>query len=413
MSRCIDLPVAQCQAVASFYDMFFLEPVGEHVVEVCTNVSCCLVGATDVVAAVRAGARLPARRDLARRRRDAALGRVPRRLRLGPGRLGRPPLPRALHRRRRAHGRRRPPVPRGRPLMQGPTYAAAARPTRSCSTSRANAPTSPTTRPRAATRPRSPQAARPFDEFVQELKDSGLRGRGGAGFPTGMKVSFIGKGERAPGRQRRRVRARHLQGPRADAAQPARADRGLHHALQRDRLARRLHLHPRRVRDRGRGAGRGDRAGVRARLLGAALPGAPGAVDIYVHRGAGAYICGEETALLSVARTATAASRPRSRRSRPCPVPGRARRCSTTSRRVLTVPYIFAMGARALRGDAHRADHRHAADVAVGPRAAPRQLRAAASTATYRDLIEGCGGGVARRPHDEVLHPRRRRRRRS
>jgi NADH-quinone oxidoreductase subunit E len=31
--------------------MFFLEPVGEHVVEVCTNVSCCLVGATDVVAA--------------------------------------------------------------------------------------------------------------------------------------------------------------------------------------------------------------------------------------------------------------------------------------------------------------------------------------------------------------------------
>ena len=51
VSRCIDLPVAQCQAVASFYDMFFLEPVGEHVVEVCTNVSCCLVGATDVVAA--------------------------------------------------------------------------------------------------------------------------------------------------------------------------------------------------------------------------------------------------------------------------------------------------------------------------------------------------------------------------
>ncbi len=40
------------------------------------------------------------------------------------------------------------------------------------------------------------QAGRPFDEIVQDLKDSGLRGRGGAGFPTGMKVSFIGKGER-------------------------------------------------------------------------------------------------------------------------------------------------------------------------------------------------------------------------
>ncbi len=51
VARCIDLPVAQCQAVASFYDMYFLAPVGRHVVEVCTNVSCCLVGAPDVVAA--------------------------------------------------------------------------------------------------------------------------------------------------------------------------------------------------------------------------------------------------------------------------------------------------------------------------------------------------------------------------
>ena len=47
----LDLTPAQVEAVASFYDMFFLEPVGRHVVEVCTNVSCCLVGALDVVAA--------------------------------------------------------------------------------------------------------------------------------------------------------------------------------------------------------------------------------------------------------------------------------------------------------------------------------------------------------------------------
>jgi NADH-quinone oxidoreductase subunit E len=51
VARCIDLPVAQCVAVASFYDMFFLEPVGDHVVEVCTNVSCALVGAAAVVEA--------------------------------------------------------------------------------------------------------------------------------------------------------------------------------------------------------------------------------------------------------------------------------------------------------------------------------------------------------------------------
>jgi len=37
------------QAVASFYDMYHLAPVGEHVVEVCTNLSCALVGAQQVV----------------------------------------------------------------------------------------------------------------------------------------------------------------------------------------------------------------------------------------------------------------------------------------------------------------------------------------------------------------------------
>jgi NADH-quinone oxidoreductase subunit E len=51
VARCIDLSPAQCVAVASFYDMFFLEPVGTHIVEVCTNVSCGLVGATEVVRA--------------------------------------------------------------------------------------------------------------------------------------------------------------------------------------------------------------------------------------------------------------------------------------------------------------------------------------------------------------------------
>ncbi len=38
-------------SVASFYDMFHLEPVGRHVVEVCTNISCALVGAQQVVEA--------------------------------------------------------------------------------------------------------------------------------------------------------------------------------------------------------------------------------------------------------------------------------------------------------------------------------------------------------------------------
>jgi NADH-quinone oxidoreductase subunit E len=45
----LDLTPAHVQAVASFYDMYHLAPVGEHLVEVCTNVSCALVGAQQVV----------------------------------------------------------------------------------------------------------------------------------------------------------------------------------------------------------------------------------------------------------------------------------------------------------------------------------------------------------------------------
>ena len=42
---------AYVQSVASFYDMLYLAPVGEHLVEVCTNISCALVGAQQVVEA--------------------------------------------------------------------------------------------------------------------------------------------------------------------------------------------------------------------------------------------------------------------------------------------------------------------------------------------------------------------------
>ena len=45
----LDLTPAYCQAVASFYDMYHLAPVGKHLVEVCTNLSCALSRAQDVV----------------------------------------------------------------------------------------------------------------------------------------------------------------------------------------------------------------------------------------------------------------------------------------------------------------------------------------------------------------------------
>jgi NADH-quinone oxidoreductase E subunit len=48
----LGLTPAYCQAVASFYDMFHLAPVGRHSIEVCTNLSCALSGAQQVVEAL-------------------------------------------------------------------------------------------------------------------------------------------------------------------------------------------------------------------------------------------------------------------------------------------------------------------------------------------------------------------------
>jgi NADH-quinone oxidoreductase subunit E len=45
----LGLTPAYCRSIASFYDMFHLQPTGQHLVEVCTNVSCALVGAQRVV----------------------------------------------------------------------------------------------------------------------------------------------------------------------------------------------------------------------------------------------------------------------------------------------------------------------------------------------------------------------------
>ncbi len=61
----LDLTPAYCKSVASFYDMFQLAPVGTHMIEVCTNISCALVGAQATLEAfeselgIRAGETTP------------------------------------------------------------------------------------------------------------------------------------------------------------------------------------------------------------------------------------------------------------------------------------------------------------------------------------------------------------------
>ena len=137
-------------------------------------------------------------------------------------------------------------------------------------------------------------------EVIDALIESNLRGRGGAFFPTGRKASFVPTPDKVAKPIYLTVNADESEpGTFKDREimlrVPHRLDRGLPHRGARDPVAARLHLHPRRVLDRVRGAA--------ARPLDEARePGLLGGVTIVLHRGAGAYICGEETGAARVAR---------------------------------------------------------------------------------------------------------------
>jgi NADH-quinone oxidoreductase subunit E len=45
----LDVTPAYVMSIATFYDMYHVEPVGEHLIEVCTNVCCALLGAQPVL----------------------------------------------------------------------------------------------------------------------------------------------------------------------------------------------------------------------------------------------------------------------------------------------------------------------------------------------------------------------------
>lgn len=49
VGQAMDLSPTEAASVASFYTMLYREPVGEHVIQVCTNISCSLLGAEHIV----------------------------------------------------------------------------------------------------------------------------------------------------------------------------------------------------------------------------------------------------------------------------------------------------------------------------------------------------------------------------
>ncbi|MFQ5703023.1 MAG: NADH-quinone oxidoreductase subunit NuoF [Gemmatimonadales bacterium] len=137
---------------------------------------------------------------------------------------------------------------------------------------------------------------------IEEVKESGLRGRGGAGFPTGVKWSFMPKEKKGP----------HYLCCNADESEPGTfKDREImrwtphaliegcaiaQYAIQaeigyiyiRGEFTEPLAIMERAV------------AEVYASgVLGRDVMGTGKRIDMYIHRGAGAYICGEETALMN------------------------------------------------------------------------------------------------------------------
>ena len=144
--------------------------------------------------------------------------------------------------------------------------------------------------------------ARGPDAIVEEMKSSGLRGRGGAGFPTGMKWSFMPKqvGDRP-----------HYLIVNADESEPGTCkDRDIlrndpHKLVEGCLIASfAMRAHACYIYIRGEFAAEAKRLqaaidqAYAAGLIGRNACGSGWDFDLYLHRGAGAYICGEETALL-------------------------------------------------------------------------------------------------------------------
>jgi NADH-quinone oxidoreductase subunit F len=143
------------------------------------------------------------------------------------------------------------------------------------------------------------------DEVIETVERSGLRGRGGAGFPTGAKWSFIPQDDTGPGAKP------HYLVVNADESEPGTCKdipliMATPHVLIEGAIiaAYAIRAHHAFIYVRGevipalRRIQNAVMEAYAAGLLGSDILGSGYHLDLVVHAGAGAYICGEETALL-------------------------------------------------------------------------------------------------------------------
>ncbi|MEM8843305.1 MAG: NADH-quinone oxidoreductase subunit NuoF, partial [Pseudomonadota bacterium] len=140
------------------------------------------------------------------------------------------------------------------------------------------------------------------DKIIEEVKASGLRGRGGAGFPTGLKWSFMPKesdgrpaylvvnaDESEPGTCKDREIMRHDPHTLIEGCLIACFAMNAHECF--------IYLRGEYIRERECLQAAIDEC-YDAGLLGKNAAGSGWDFDVHLHHGAGAYICGEETALI-------------------------------------------------------------------------------------------------------------------
>ncbi len=138
------------------------------------------------------------------------------------------------------------------------------------------------------------------DEIVELVKQSGLRGRGGAGFPTGMKWSFLAKNDKPrylccncdesePGTFKDRMLMEKI---------PHRLIEGVLITCYACRVSTAFIYVRGELELAGRQVERAVQEAYAAGLIGKNIMGSDFSVDVIVHHGAGAYICGEESALM-------------------------------------------------------------------------------------------------------------------
>ena len=231
------------------------------------------------------------------------------------------------------------------------------------------------------------------DEVIQEVKDSGLRGRGGAGFPTGVKWGFIPQGDGKP----------HYLVVNADESEPGTCKDiplmlATPQALVEGAIIAAYAIRANRafIYVRGevlhviRRVHHAVAEAYAAGYLGENILGSGFDLEVTVHAGAGAYECGEETALLD----SLEGLRGQPRLKPPFPAIAGLYACPTVVNNVesiASVPYILRHGAAAFAALGTERSKGFGIFSLTGHVTTPGQYEAPLGV-TLRELLDLAGG---------------------